>query len=190
APSFTKGRDQTVLEDSGTTTVAAWATKIVSGPTNESSQHVAFLVCNNNISLFSSQPTISSDGTLSFAPALNANGTAKVTVRLKDDGGTANQGVDTSDSQTFTITVKSVNDPPSFIKGPDQVVPKNSDVQTIKHWATDISPGPLDEKAQGVCFHISTDKPSLFAVLPTITPDGTLIYLPAKNATGTAVVTV
>src|SRR5262249_11835779 len=40
-----------------------------------------------------------------FKPAANANGSATVTVLAKDDGGTANGGVDTSTPQTFTITV-------------------------------------------------------------------------------------
>src|SRR5262249_48764014 len=135
-PSFTKGKDITVLEDSGATSVSMWAKNIRPGPPNESAQHLSFLVSSTNAGLFSSLPSISANGTLSFTPALNANGTAKVTVRLKDDGGTANRGADTSDTQTFTITVKAVNDAPSFIKGKDQVVSKNSGAQVVKKWAT------------------------------------------------------
>jgi hypothetical protein len=47
---------------------------------------------------------------LSFTTATNANGVAHTTVMLKDDGGTANGGQDTSLPQTFTITV-AANDP-------------------------------------------------------------------------------
>src|SRR5262249_12781963 len=160
---------------------SGWATKIKPGPANESSQQAVFLVSNDNKSLFSSQPTISPDGKLKFTPAQNANGSAKVTVRLKDDGGTANRGRDTSDSETFTITVKPVNDSPSFFKGANQTAPKSSAVQTIKPWATAISPGPADEKKQKVAFQVTTDNPSLFSVPPTISPDGILVYMPAKN---------
>ena len=56
-------------------------------------------------------------GTLTYTPAANANGVATVTVRLKDDGGTANGGVDTSGPQTFTITVTAVNDVPELHQG-------------------------------------------------------------------------
>src|SRR5437667_11668 len=35
APSFTKGADQTVLEDAGAQTVSHWATNISSGPAND-----------------------------------------------------------------------------------------------------------------------------------------------------------
>ena len=45
----------------------------------------------------------------------NTNGSATVTVRLTDNGGTANGGVDFSE-QTFTITVTPVNDAPSFTR--------------------------------------------------------------------------
>jgi len=40
------------------------------------------------------------------ALAANANGTATATVTLKDNGGTAHGGLDTSAPQTFAITVK------------------------------------------------------------------------------------
>ena len=113
APSFAKGPNQTVAEDSGPQSVAGWATSISAGPANEATQTVTFLVTNNNNTLFSAQPAIAGNGTLTFTPAPNANGSAIVTVRLKDNGGVANGGVDTSAAQTFTITVTPVNDPPA-----------------------------------------------------------------------------
>ena len=61
APSFTKGSDQTVLEDAGVQSVPGWATAIPAGPPNESGQALNFLVTNTNSSLFSTQPAISSD---------------------------------------------------------------------------------------------------------------------------------
>jgi hypothetical protein len=70
------------------------------------------LVSNNNNALFSQQPAISSDGTLTFQSAPDANGSAIVTVALQDDGGTLGGGDDTSDEQTFNITVTPVNDAP------------------------------------------------------------------------------
>src|SRR5207253_6852677 len=104
APSFTKGLNQTVNEDAGPQTVANWATNISPGPADESGQTVTFQVTNNtNAALFSSAPAISSTGTLSYTAAANANGSATITIVLKDDGGTANGGIDTSASQSFTI---------------------------------------------------------------------------------------
>lgn len=109
APSFIKGADQVNVQNSSATayTVASWATAISTGPANESLQTVNFLVTNNNNSLFSVQPTVSSLGQLQYTVAPNALGTAVVSVRIRDNGGTANGGVDTSSAQTFNITVNS-----------------------------------------------------------------------------------
>ena len=113
APSFAVGADQTVNEDSGAATRARLRDLDQTGPADESGQTVDFTVTNDDNALFSGQPAIAPNGTLTFTPAANANGAATVTVSVTDDGGTANGGDDTSDTQTFTITVRSVNDAPS-----------------------------------------------------------------------------
>jgi CSLREA domain-containing protein len=124
-PTFTKGADQTVNEDAGFQTVQNWATGISAGP-NESGQSLSINVTNNtNPGLFQFQPSISSFGHLSYMPAFNASGTAQITIVAQDSGGTANGGVDTSASQTFTITVTPVNDAP--------LINFNSFVQTNQH---------------------------------------------------------
>ncbi len=190
APSFTKGANQTVLEDSGTRTVTSWATALSTGPSDESAQNLSFIVSNNNTSLFSTQPAISSAGTLTFTPAANANGSATVTVSIQDDGGTANSGVDTSASQTFTITVTAVNDTPSFAKGSDISVLEDSGVNTFSGWATSISAGPSDESAQTLSFQVSNNNTNLFSTQPAISANGTLTFTPAVSAIGSATVTV
>ena len=112
-PSFTKGADQTVAEDAGAQTAAGWATNISAGPVDEAGQILTFLVTTNNDALFSVLPTVnSSNGNLTYTPAANASGTATVTVRLQDNGGTANGGVDTSAAQTFSIAINAANDAP------------------------------------------------------------------------------
>ncbi|HZJ09530.1 MAG TPA: Ig-like domain-containing protein [Trueperaceae bacterium] len=50
-------------------------------------------------------PQIDLDGTLTFQPPPFSSGSATYEVTLSDDGGTANQGADTSAPQRFTITV-------------------------------------------------------------------------------------
>lgn len=189
-PNFSKGPDQTVSEDSGPQTVAGWATGISAGPPEESGQALTFVVINDNNSLFFEGPAVSPDGALTFTPALNANGSATVTVILKDDGGTANGGVDTSSPQTFLITVAAVNDAPVFTKGPDQIVNQAAGPQTIPGWATGIGAGPADESPQTLSFVVYTDYGSLFEAQPAISSDGTLTYRAADNAVGEANVTV
>jgi CSLREA domain-containing protein len=189
-PSFTKGPDKTVNEDPGSQN-SLWATNISAGPANENGQSLNFTVTNNsNPSLFSSAPVIGPTGFLAFTPALNANGSAVITVVLKDSGGTANGGVDTSAAQTFTITVNPVNDPPSFVKGPNQTVVNNAGAQTVANWATNISPGPADEAGQTVAFQVTTNNQVFFTVLPAISANGTLTYTPNPNNTGAALVSV
>ncbi len=189
-PSFTAGANQTVLENAAAQTVANWATSISAGPPNESSQTVTFHVSNNNSSLFSAPPAISSTGTLTYTPATNANGSATVTVYLQDNGGTANGGHDTSATNTFTITVTPVNQPPSFSLLTNNVaVLENGGVQSVP-LATNISPGPANESSQTVAFLVGNNNNSLFSVQPAISASGTLTFTPAANANGTATVTV
>jgi hypothetical protein len=191
APSFTKGADQTVLEDAGPQTVPNWATAISAG-TNESGQTVTFQVTNNtNAALFSAAPAISPTGTLTYTPAANANGTATITIDLKDDGGTANGGVDTSPTQTFVITVTAVNDAPSFTKGADQTVLENAGPQTVNPWATAVSAGPPDESTQTLTFQVTANtNAALFAAGPAVSSTGVLTYTPATNTFGTATITI
>src|ERR671910_3165161 len=111
APSFAKGPDQATDEDAGAQSITDWATAISAGP-NESGQRVTFEATNDNNDLFTSggKPSVAPDGTLTYTPAENANGTAKVAVKLHDEGDTANGGADESAEQAFTIAVDSVND--------------------------------------------------------------------------------
>ena len=191
APSFTKGADVTVNEDSGDySNAAAWATALSNGPSDESGEALDFIVTNSNNSLFSIQPVINSNGFLSFTPAVNANGSATVTVKLHDDGGTANEGVDTSAVQTFTITVNPINDAPSFTKGVDQSVLEDCGAQTVNAWATSISKGADNESAQTLTFTVSNDNSGLFSAQPAVSATGVLTYTPAANANGTATVTI
>ncbi len=105
-PSFTKGADQTVNNNAGTQTINNWATSISAGPPNESGQTVNFqITANTNPGLFTVAPSISASGALTYTPATNAGGTAKITINLKDNGGTASGGQDTSADQTFTIKI-------------------------------------------------------------------------------------
>ena len=69
APSFTAGASQAVLEDSGAQTFAGWGTDLAVGPANEASQVGAFVLSNDNPSLFAAEPAVSATGELSFTPA-------------------------------------------------------------------------------------------------------------------------
>ena len=191
APSFTvSSATQTVLEDSGAATVPGWATAISAGPANESGQALNFVVSNDLNSLFEEQPAVSASGTLTFKPATDQSGQAQVSVSLKDDGGSADGGSDTSAAQTFTIEVKPVNDAPAFTKGPDLTVLEDSGQQSIASWAAGITTGP-NEAGQTLSFSVTGNtNPGLFSEAPALDADGTLTFTPADNMFGVAQVTL
>jgi hypothetical protein len=141
-PSFTAGPNVTVDEDSAPYS-AAWATAISAGP-SENTQTVSFTTTNDNNALFAVQPAISPSGVLSFTLAADAFGTATVSATIHDNGGTANGGVDASAAQSFTITVRGVNDDPSFDGNGDVFVMEDSGPYSAL-WASHVSPGGGNE---------------------------------------------
>jgi len=185
APSFTKGVDQTVLEDAGPQTVAGWATAISAGPADESVQTLTFNVTGNtNPGLFSAGPAGASNGTLTYTPAANANGSATITITLSDNGGTANGGVDTSASQTFVINVTAVNDAPSFTASNPPTVPVNAGAQTVNPWAT-FNPGPNEAGQNVLQYNISGSTcGTLLSAGPSVSIAGTLTYTPGTDQVG------
>jgi hypothetical protein len=104
-PSFTPGGNQVVILGLSTQTVPGWATGISPGPPAEAGQSVSFNVTNDNPGLFSGQPQVAPDGTLTYTPAFLALGSATVTVTPVDNGGTANGGLATGTPRSFTITI-------------------------------------------------------------------------------------
>src|SRR5262249_1418084 len=151
-------------------TVPNWATAISAGPADEAAQTVAFSVTgNSNAALFAVAPAVSPTGTLTYTPAATANGSATITLVLKDNRGTANGGVDTSAPVTFLIVVTNtpVNHVPSFIEGPDVAVLEDSGAKSVSPWATAISAGAGDT-GQVVNFIVSNSNNALFSVQPAI----------------------
>ena len=152
APSFTKGAGQTVLEDSGSQTVPGWASSMRAGPADEAGQTLNFLVTNDNNALFSVQPAIAANGTLTYMPVANGNGTATVTVRIHDDGGTVGGGVDTSAPQTFTIMVSEVNDAPTAVADAYPMLEDGTlTLKTAQLLSNDLK-GPANESGQNLVF--------------------------------------
>lgn len=192
-PKFTptlNGDNITVAEDSGQH-VSLFAT-VSAGPTPDevNTQQLQFnILSNSNPSLFAGAVQISASGTITFTPAPNATGVATIVVNLQDTGGTANGGVDTSPSYTFTITITAVNDPPTFTPGGN--VSTNEDTPFSAPWASNITPGGgTDEISQTVTFNITVSNPALFTSGPTIDATGVLSFTPALNRYGVVTATV
>ncbi|MFK8114239.1 MAG: GEVED domain-containing protein, partial [Rubripirellula sp.] len=86
-------------------------------------------------------------GGFTDTPAGNAIGTSAFVVTAQDAGGTDNGGVDTSDPQTFTITVTGINDAPSFMIGAEETVGEDAGAQTVSDFASGFDPGPNEDGA-------------------------------------------
>jgi hypothetical protein len=194
-PSFTRGPNQTVLEDSSLQIITGWANHIVAGPLNESTQEVYFSVNTDNPSLFKNAPEISPDGILSYEPKQNEFGKATLEINLMDNGGTENGGNNKSDTQITTIEILPVNDKPSFSMGMDITVTEDCGYQSIQNWARHISTGPENESQQALVFHLTPtvihlNTHQLFEQEPVLSKAGALSFKPAKDAFGTASIAV
>lgn len=192
APGFTASNPPPVLQDSGVAEVPGWAV-FDPGAANESSQQALEYQVSaiDNAALFSAPPTVdAANGTLRYTPATGARGSSSFTVRVRDDGGTADGGVDLSDPQTFTVSVEAINNPPSFTPGPDIVVLEDAGAQTLVSWATAMDDN--DGGIQALEFVVEENSnPALFAVAPVVdATSGTLSFTPATDANGSAQITL
>ena len=124
APGFIAGGDISLDEDARSYS-AQWASAINAGPDNESEQQLQFNLSHNNTSLFTTEPAINATGQLSFQLRANANGTSLLNVSISDDGGTDNNGTDTSAGVNFIITINANNDVPIAI---NQVLITNEEI--------------------------------------------------------------
>ncbi len=150
APSFIKGADQTIVEDTPTT-VNGWATSISPGPADETGQILTFEVVSSSDPSIIPTSGVSIDpatGNLTITPAANASGgPVTITIRLTDDGGTENGGADTSADQTFQVTVTGANDGPTA---------SDQSVSTTEDLATTITLTGSDIDGDSLTFAIGT----------------------------------
>jgi len=120
---------------------------------------------------------------VTYTPNANIDGSDSFTY-------TTNNGVDSLPA-TVSITVTFVNDVPSFTKGADQTVLKDSGAASVPGWATAISPGSgANESGQTVSFNVSATDTSLFSTQPAIASNGDMTFTPAASKYGTTTVTV
>ncbi len=186
APSFTPGANLAVLEDEDAQTV--WATALSPGPADEAGQTLSFIVTNDNPALFSTQPALAPDGTLTFIPVPNANGNATITVSLHDDGGTANDGQDASAPVNFTVTVTPVNDAPTISDIADQTTNANTPLTSITVSIDDVDVG------DALIVLGSSSNPALVSDTDIVFEGNgvtrTMTIMPVADQAGNAVITV
>jgi hypothetical protein len=172
-------------EDVGPVTVANWATFDPGAPNEAGQVALAYEVTSiTNPELFRTEPMIDPAGNLVYETAPDAFGGSDFEVRVMDDGGGANGGIDISPFQPFTIDVLSVNDPPTFLAQDPPRVDPGAGPQTVPGWAT-FDPGAFNEAGQLPSYAVvGLDDPGFFDVPPSVDPTGTLTYTPAMGVNG------
>jgi len=126
--------DVTVFEDSGAESVSF--SGVTSGSTNET-QALSVTATSSDPSIIPT-PSVqyaspNSSGTVSFTPTPNMSGAAVITVTV-DDG----QSQNNQTSRSFTVTVQSINDPPSISSIADLTIPQGSSTGPISFTVADL----------------------------------------------------
>ncbi|WP_447932205.1 Ig-like domain-containing protein [Sphingopyxis fribergensis] len=117
-------------------------------------------------------------GQLVWTPATNANGSGlgSFTFQVRDDGGTANGGVDTDQSPNMiSFTVANINDPPVSSDAAATIAEDNVLTGTL--------PGYTDADGDISTYRAGTTTAAHGTV--TINPDGSYSYTPAPDFNGT-----
>ena len=220
APLFVRGPNQLINEDAldpedqtRRQTVEGWATGISRGPLSaidEINQTLQFDVVPVQTTLqigdltFVSPPAIDpTTGDLTYETTPDTNGVRVFRVTLQDSGSGVFPNVNMSQTETLTINVTAVNDPPSFtIAGTSQTIDEDAPtIQNLPGFVADISRGPAmpsDEDGQVLTFDVETtfagtsmDAAAAFSQFPSINPlTGDLTYQVAPNVNGEFVVTL
>ncbi|HEY2415962.1 MAG TPA: Ig-like domain-containing protein [Pirellulaceae bacterium] len=186
-----------VGQDSGQQTVQL--TGISAGPFE--TQDISVIASSDNPTLIPSvgvdYTSPSATGSLTYTSSAGQNGTAVITVTVRDAGldGALNTDDDGITQRTFTVRVISpdeINHAPSFVAGTVQPVTDETGPVSQPGFATQISPGPPDESQQTVAFilNLSADDQKLFSAQPAVDSAGKLTFTPAPNAHGTAHITI
>ena len=195
APTFEKGQNIVIDEHTGPVTMD-WATLISAGaPDEDVNQNLSFILSEKEVSgglQFDTPPVIdASTGVISFEATPYYNGYVIYEITLQDDGASNSPNMNTSSIKAFTITVNSINDPPTFDSEGDITVDEGDVVHTFENWATNISPGPSpNEQDQQLHFTVNFNQVTgtlAFLSAPQIDEQGTLTFRPTEHTHGEAV---
>jgi hypothetical protein len=168
---------------------------ISTGPANESGQTLAITAVSSDTAIVPN-PSVSytsgsSTAFLTFTPVQNANGTVTITVTASDSGSTANGGINAV-TNTFTITLNAVNDPPTLAVLTNLTVAQDAAAQVVN--LAGISAGPANESSQSLTITAVSSDAAIVPV-PSIgytggNATGTLTFTPAPGTNGTVTLSV
>ncbi len=183
APSISNVADQTINQNTSTATLAFTigdAETTTSSLTVDANSSAPTLVPNANIVLSGT----GSNRTVQATPALGQVGSAIITITVADGTGGVN-------SDSFLLTVNTVNLPPTLDALNDITVVEDSGAATVN--LTGIGTGAAGENQPLIITAVSSDtnlfrNPTLTYTSPNAT--GTLVFTPLTNAFGAATITV
>ena len=183
APTISSISDQTILEDGLNCSVNFTIGDDITAP-----DALTLTVSADDFILFPTGSLILSgtgtERTLAIVPASNRYG-GPVTISI-----TASDG-EQSFVRTFTVTVLSVNDAPSFTLDEDASTAIDSGPFEAESFASAIDVGP-EEASQTPTFVVTTDNPDLFTAdgQPAISAEGKLTFTPRLAGSATVTVTL
>lgn len=183
-PTFELDEDVTVLQGSTIQTFSGFAFNFDSNDGDGQSLD-SYLVTNDNNGLFSSQPSIDTDGVLTFTTDGSQWGSTTVSVVAIDNPDDPDNG--TSDTQTFIITVTEASQPTFDLQG-DVTVNEDAGAQSVSNFASNFNAN--DSGQSLVAYQVSDNNSSLFSVAPAIDTNGTLTFTSADDTSGSATVSV
>ena len=117
--------------------------------------------------------TLNSDGSFSYTPDLNFNGTDTFTYHAEDSDN------EPSNTTTVTITVNAVNDPPTAVPDPDYTTDEDT---TLTVPAAGVLANDTDPENDGLTAVLDTN---VSDGTLTLNADGSFIYTPTLNFNGT-----
>jgi hypothetical protein len=168
-PSFTlSSTNINLTEDAPAYNQPIIASSSRGGGTDETSQTLTYTLTTTMIFLV--PPTIVS-GNLAFTLSPNFNGSGVIKIKVKDDGGTLNGGVDETTEQDILINVTAINDAPTFIPAVTTIsLNEDAPAYTYTNFFTSISRGGgIDEITQiFMPLVVNNPNPSAFSVQPFI----------------------
>jgi hypothetical protein len=104
------------------------------GPDNEADQTLSITAVSDPAH---GTATLEADGTVSYAPDADFNGSDSFTYAITDDGTTASAADPKTDTATVTLTVSEVNDAPGVVGGASQTANEN-DLVTVTASFADV----------------------------------------------------
>ena len=184
-PSFTKGQDIIIIEDSNNCKYTRWAKFVHPGAANESNQEILFIVNADHPELFSQLPTVSAQGDLFFVPYPNANGIALCQVYLKDNG----DGHHSSQTETFMIQILAENDLPTMTQVVDQEILEDQPL------TLDLHIEDVDHPVSQLSLEVTASNTSLFPDNNAFSITGSgnnriLQIIPSTNQSGVSTITM